>query len=218
MRRASELTEGNDPYDRYGHGTHVSAILGGDATESTGSAYTRSFWGTAYRVRFVNPGPGSHQNGSDSNVIAAIGQAIALKSTYNIRIINLSLGRPVMESYMMTGSAMRLAVEAAWKAGIVVVVASGETRVVTIRPATLGWRHHYFAGQRPLRDYSGRDEGHEDAGPRRRSDGQLLFRDKSVRCLDQGGETDLVAPGNKITLGDSCQSGAHQFVSRRTKC
>src|ERR1035441_6027165 len=40
------------------------------------------------------------QNGSgtDSQVIAAIQQAIALKDTYNIRVINMSLGRPVFES------------------------------------------------------------------------------------------------------------------------
>ena len=33
-------------------------------------------------------------------MIAAIERAIALKSTYNIKIINLSLGRPIMESYL----------------------------------------------------------------------------------------------------------------------
>ncbi len=34
--------------------------------------------------------------GTDSAVIAAIGEAIALKSKYNIRVINLSLGRPIL--------------------------------------------------------------------------------------------------------------------------
>ena len=32
--------------------------------------------------------------GTDATVIAAINRAIELKATYNIRIINLSLGRP----------------------------------------------------------------------------------------------------------------------------
>src|ERR1019366_6426637 len=45
---------GADTLDRFGHGTHVAGILGGNATKSTGSAYTRSFWGTAPNVRFVN--------------------------------------------------------------------------------------------------------------------------------------------------------------------
>jgi serine protease AprX len=61
--------------------------------------------------------------GSDSAVIAAIETAIALKSKYNVRVINLSLGRPVYESYKL--DPLCQAVEAAWKAGIVVVVAAG---------------------------------------------------------------------------------------------
>jgi serine protease AprX len=36
---------------------------------------------------------------SDSVVIAAIQQAINLLAQYNIKVINLSLGRPVFESY-----------------------------------------------------------------------------------------------------------------------
>ncbi len=61
--------------------------------------------------------------GSDSTVIAAIQQAIALKNTYNIRVINLSLGRGIPVSY--TQDPLCQAVEAAWKSGIVVVVAAG---------------------------------------------------------------------------------------------
>ena len=42
---------------------------------------------------------------------------------YGIRVINLSLGRPVFESY--TKDPLCQAVEKAWKAGIIVVVAAG---------------------------------------------------------------------------------------------
>ena len=66
---------------------------------------------------------------TDSAVIAAIQRAIALKSTYNIRVINLSLGRPVFESY--TVDPLCQAVESAWKAGIVVVVAAGNVAATT---------------------------------------------------------------------------------------
>ncbi len=45
------------------------------------------------------------------------------KNVYNIRVINLSLGRPVFESYTL--DPLCQAVEAAWKAGIVVVAAAG---------------------------------------------------------------------------------------------
>jgi len=47
-------------------------------------------------------------SGSDSNVIAAIEQAIALQSTYNIRVINLSLGRGIFVSYAQDLFARRL--------------------------------------------------------------------------------------------------------------
>jgi len=43
----------------------------------------------------------SNGMGTDSSVIAAIQQAIALKSTYNIRVLNLSLARGVYESYTL---------------------------------------------------------------------------------------------------------------------
>src|SRR5256884_4275000 len=46
-------------------------------------------------------------------------------NAYNIRVINLSLGRPVFESYKL--DPLCQAVEAAWKAGIVVVVAAGNS-------------------------------------------------------------------------------------------
>src|SRR5207249_5699146 len=69
------------------------------------------------------------QNGSgtDGTVISAIQEAIQLKSMYNIRVINLSLslGRPVFESYKL--DPLCQAVEAAWKTGIVVVVAAGNS-------------------------------------------------------------------------------------------
>ena len=56
-------------------------------------------------------------------MIAAINRAIALKYQYNIRVINLSLGHPVFESYKL--DPLCQAVEQAWKAGIVVVVSAG---------------------------------------------------------------------------------------------
>jgi serine protease AprX len=46
-----------------------------------------------------------------------------LKSTYNIKVINLSLGGPVWESY--TVDPLCQAVEQAWQSGITVVVAAG---------------------------------------------------------------------------------------------
>ena len=38
---------------------------------------------------------------SDSVAIAVIDRAIALKNQYNIRVINLSIGRPIFERYTL---------------------------------------------------------------------------------------------------------------------
>src|SRR5207248_857567 len=90
----------NTTTDLYGHGTHVAGIIAGDGASSSCSNCTVTFKGIAPNANIVNL-RALDQNGSatDSTVIAAIQQAIALKNQYNIRVINLSLGRGVFESY-----------------------------------------------------------------------------------------------------------------------
>jgi serine protease AprX len=118
---SSEQTTAND---LYGHGTHVAGIIAGSGAESDASNDFYTFKGLAPGVSLVNLRVLDQKGaGTDSQVIAAIQSAIALKSTYNIRVINLSLGRPVYESY--TQDPLCQAVEQAWKAGIFVAVAAG---------------------------------------------------------------------------------------------
>jgi serine protease AprX len=86
--------------DLYGHGTHVAGIIGSNGHDSTGSGYTRTFTGIAPKVNLINLQV-LDQNGSgtDSNVIAAIDEAIDLHYTqYNVRIINMSLGRAILRA------------------------------------------------------------------------------------------------------------------------
>jgi|SRR5215469_3920656 len=110
--------------DQFGHGTHVAGIIAGTGMKSSGSGYIYTFKGIAEGVTLINLRVlDQNAAGTDSQVIAAIDTAIQLKSKYNIRIINLSLGRPVYESYTL--DPLCQAVEQAWKAGIVVVVAAG---------------------------------------------------------------------------------------------
>jgi serine protease AprX len=85
-----------DGTDDYGHGTMVAGIAGGNGASSTGSMYNYQIRGIAPNVNFINLRVlDEYGSGQDSWVIAAIQHAIALKNTYNIRVINLSLGRPV---------------------------------------------------------------------------------------------------------------------------
>ena len=188
------LTEGNDPFDRYGHGTHVAGILGGDASQSTGSQYTRSFWGIAPRVKFVSLKVlGRNGSGTDSMVISAIQRAIALKNKYNIRIINLSLGRPVMESYTL--DPLCQAVEQAWTAGIVVIVAAGNEGRNNTR-GTSGYGTITSPGNDPYAITVG---AMKDMKSLSRGDDQMAsYSSKGPTLFDQIAKPDLVAPGNKV--------------------
>ena len=118
-----DFTGGNGK-DAFGHGTHVAGIIGGNGANSHCATCTRDSAGMAPGVNLLNFRVlDQYGCDHDSTVIQAIDYAISLKDTYNIRVINLSLGRPVFESY--TVDPLCQAVEAAWKAGIVVVVAAG---------------------------------------------------------------------------------------------
>jgi serine protease AprX len=121
----SFVTGDSTTSDKYGHGTHVAGLIGGTgASSGLLHGYSGTYSGMAPNVNLINLRVlDQNGSGSDSQVIAAIQQAITLKNTYNIRVINMSLGRPVFESYTL--DPVDQAVESAWKAGIVVVVAAG---------------------------------------------------------------------------------------------
>src|SRR6266849_6728412 len=92
----------SDATDAYGHGTHVTGIVGGNGKDSSGIGFTRTYRGMAPNVNLINLRVFDKNGaGTESGVIAAIDRAIQLQSTYNIRIINLSLGHAVYESYTL---------------------------------------------------------------------------------------------------------------------
>ena len=122
---SQSFDKGSWTLDLNGHGTHVCRHRGGERRQRDGSHVhedvprgrpERQHYQPA-RVWTATPA------GTDSSVIAAIERAIQLKAQYNIRVINLSLGHPVYESYAT--DPLCQAVEKAWQAGIVVVVAAG---------------------------------------------------------------------------------------------
>jgi len=122
--QSSSCSSQKSPNDLFGHGTHVAGIIGGAGQNSTGASYTYRIRGIVPRVNIVNlRALDENGRGHDHTVNAAINRAIQLKKTYNIRVLNLSLGRPVSESYLTDPLAQ--AVKAAWDAGIVVVCAAG---------------------------------------------------------------------------------------------
>ena len=112
---------GGDGVDRYGHGTHVAAIIAGQAGRTV---ETRELQGVAPGAYLVNLRVlGDDGSGVISSVVEAIDWAIEHKQQYHIGVINLSLGAPVLQPYR--DDPMCEAVERAVRAGIVVVAAAG---------------------------------------------------------------------------------------------
>jgi serine protease AprX len=176
-------------WDLYGHGTHVAGIVGGNGAWSGGR-----FAGIAPNVTLIDLRVlDKNGAGSDSMVIAAIQRAIALKNTYNIRVINLSLGRGIATSY--ANDPLCQAVESAWRAGIVVVVAAGNYGRLSVNDSN-GYGTVTAPGNDPLVLTVGAMKTLNTAD---RADDQIAsYSSKGPTTYDHVVKPDLVAPGNAI--------------------
>jgi serine protease AprX len=109
--------------DAFGHGTHIAGIIAGSglAAEGVTSLYRG---GVAPGAHLVNVRVlGAAGVGYTSDVIAGIHWVVANRSRYAIRVMNLSLGHPVVESCVT--DPLCLAVERAATSGLVVVASAG---------------------------------------------------------------------------------------------
>ncbi|MGA2608507.1 MAG: S8 family peptidase [Terriglobia bacterium] len=180
--------------DHYGHGEHVAGIVAGNGQRSTCPTCTRTFKGMAPNANLINlRALDQNGQGKDSTVISAIAHAIALKRLFNIRVINLSLGRPVFESYTL--DPLCLVAEAAWKAGIVVVVAAGNDG----RDNSVG-NNGYGTITAPGNDpYVITVGAMKTVGtPTRYDDRIASYSSKGPTVIDHIVKPDVVAPGNLV--------------------
>jgi len=110
--------------DYFGHGTHVAGILNGNGSASSDYLSFRTFRGIAPEAQLISiRALAPDGTGYTSDVLSGIDWAVKNARAYNIRVLNLSLGHPVYESYR-TDPLCR-AVATAVRKGIVVVVAAG---------------------------------------------------------------------------------------------
>jgi serine protease AprX len=176
-------------YDLYGHGTHVAGIIGGNGYLSGGQ-----YEGVAPGVSLVDlRALDENGAGTDSTVIAAIQEAITLQSTYNIRVINLSLGRGIAVSY--TQDPLCQAVESAWKSGIVVVVAAGNYGRLSVDGSN-GFGTITAPGNDPFVVTVGATKS--NGSPAVSAETLASYSSKGPTTYDHIVKPDLVAPGNDV--------------------
>ena len=102
-----------DCNDSYGHGTFLAGLIAGGGT----------FPGMAPQARLVSLKIAGRDGAADvSQVLAAIQYAVSFKDQLGIDVLNLSLGTD--SNHDSRRDPLNRAVERAWRAGIVVVVAA----------------------------------------------------------------------------------------------
>lgn len=187
--------------DGFGHGTHISGTIRGSGVDSHN------------RYRGIAPGAdivslqvlNADGSGQSSAVIAALDWLLVNAAQYNIRVVNLSLGRGVTESN--TTDPLVLAAERLWDAGIVVVAAAGNdghSGNMTInspgnsrKVITVGSLTDAGTGNDASDDYA---STFSSRGP---STGDLVLK------------PDLLAPGNKIVAAISSNQVLAQLLPTR---
>ena len=115
-----DLTSGNDPYqDSYGHGTFVAGLIAGDGTSSNGRYHGEAPGAKLVSIKVAGPDGTSHLG----TLIQGLQWAVDNKSTYNIKVLNISLG--YQDDKSTVNNPLDQAVEAVWNAGITVVASAG---------------------------------------------------------------------------------------------
>ena len=107
------------PYDDNGHGTHVAGIIAGNGYNSYGQKAGIAPDANIVSLKVLD----ANGRGNISHVIAALDWVLAHRAAYNIRVVNLSVGAAVRESYRT--DPLTLAAKRVVDAGVVVVSAAG---------------------------------------------------------------------------------------------
>jgi serine protease AprX len=105
--------------DTFGHGTFMAGLIAGSGAASGGK-----FAGVARDAQIVSVKVGGADGSADvSKVLAGIQWVVSFADTYDIRVLNLSLGTDSQVPPEL--DPLNLAVRRAWVAGLTVVVSAG---------------------------------------------------------------------------------------------
>ena len=107
------------PYDDNGHGTHVAGIIAGNGYDSNGEKAGIAPKASIISLKVLD----ANGQGTIGNIIAALNWVVANRVTYNIRVVNMSVGASIKESYLT--DPLTLATKRVTDLGITVVTAAG---------------------------------------------------------------------------------------------
>ena len=115
------ISPGASCQDDGGHGTHISGIIA--ALNNSIAVVGVAPAATLYCVKVL----GSDLTGTDSNLLAGLDWVLQHHASVNppIRIVNLSLGRPLDTTETLDNSVFRPEIQALYNLGIVVVASAG---------------------------------------------------------------------------------------------
>lgn len=183
--------------DAGGHGTNIAGIIAGNSTHASLAGRSVQFLTSSDSTQadYVGVAPGANLidvrvldtqgNGRISSVIAGIEWVVQNRTSYNIRVINLSFGAPISASYR--GDPLSAAVEIAWKRGIVVVAAAGNEGPAAGGVETPG-----------VDPYAITVGATDDIGTVANQDDTLGTFSSWGTPVDSTSKPDLVAPGRRI--------------------
>jgi serine protease AprX len=174
--------------DSFGHGTHIAGLIAGNGTNRpAGDPQYGKYAGVAPDANLIDVKI-ADENGDASvlDVIDGLQFVVDHKNDYNIRVVNLSLKSSVAESYKT--DPLDAAVEQAWNAGIVVVVAAGNMGTA---PDAVS----YAPGNDPYVISVG---GVDDMGTKDIADDALAPWSSRGVTQDGFSKPDVVAPGARL--------------------
>jgi serine protease AprX len=191
--------------DVYGHGTHTAGVAAGSGQASEDYAGRNSgaqtYGGIATNANVIDVRVlDSNGAGRVSNVVRAVDWVIQNRRTYNVRVMNLSLGAPPTQSYET--DPLCLALARAVDVGIVVVVAAGnwgkDAQGRTIYGGILS------PANSPRVITVGATNTQQTAA--RSDDTVATYSSRGPTLVDGTMKPDLVAPGNKLGAAETAST------------
>jgi serine protease AprX len=173
------------PYDDHGHGSHVAGIIAGNGYDSQGEKAGIAPGASLVSLKVLD----QNGQGTISNIIAALNWVALNGKTYNIRVVNLSVGAGVFESYWT--DPLTLAAKAVTDQGITVVAAAGNLGKSQL--GQLQWGGITAPGNAPWVLTVGAST--TNGTLTRTDDAMANYSSSGPTAIDYAAKPDLVAPG-----------------------